>query len=206
MVVEEENLMLDPQTEERTLQARQLLQTYLVRLSRGVQRVTAALTVFWSLSQLVWLFYIVTGVGVEQAWQGGAFGAAIWSIVKFAVVAIAVILGAFPAVRWSYADLLRRGIAVPAKITLGPDFVLARLFGGALDILLLDTLAGHLVPARLVNFEVEIDSHRYGDLTGAMYPDEVAEGYENDDDPPFALVDPETPSRRAWLIRRRVGR
>jgi hypothetical protein len=197
--------MVDPQSEARTAQARQLLQTYLVRLSRGIQRVAVALAIFWSLSQLVWLVRIVTGVGVDHAWHGGAFGSALWNIVKFTVVAIVVIVGALPAVRWSYADLLRRGIAVPAKIARGPDFVLARLFGGALDILLLDTLLGHAVPARLVNFEVDIDSHRYGDLTGAMYPDEVAEGYENDDDPPFALVDPENPSRRAWLIRRRVG-
>ena len=187
---------------EETKRARACLRAYMGRLHRGMNRLVGLLFVAWAASQCVWLSYVVAGVGWSDAYQKGAVGAVFWSIVKFAVAAGLVWIGSRPALRIVYGELIENGVVVPCRITQGPDFVLARLFGGALDLALLDMLLGRLVPARLVSFELHLDGNRSVRQVGAMYPDEIPreldEGFQ-------ALVVADRPDKFSWLVREKRG-
>jgi hypothetical protein len=161
-----------------------------------------ALVVLWALTQIVWLISTVGGVGFGRAWQGGAFGRVVWSVVKMGAVGAIVWASSGPLLRVVYGELIERGVVVNARIIQGPDFVLARVLGGALDVMVLDRLLGMLIPCRITNFSYEYEGVVHTHQAGFLYPDETASSGA-DDGAAQVLVDPGRPDARAWLIRRR---
>jgi hypothetical protein len=189
-----------PEHDALARRARASLEVHQRRFAVGVVKLVGAILVLWVLAQLVWLMRVVGAVGVSRAWQSDAFGGVIHSVVSMAVVAVVLGAATGPLLRHYFAGALERGVVVQAKITRGPDPVLARLSGGALDIAVLDRVLGFFVPLRVTSFEMEVGGRSYRELTAFLYPDQTPVAHESGGGV-LVLVDPQRPATRAWLVR-----
>jgi len=186
----------------RARRARASLEAHLQRLSVGLVKLMVAFVLVWALTQVIALIFVVGGVGFGRAWRTGAFGQAIAEVIKMGVLGLIASFAARPVLRRVYADLIARGVVVEVRITQGPDFFLERALGGAIDVMFLDRLLGLLVPTRIANFNYDYQGTAHGHESSFLYPDETT-GADEDGAGALVLVDPQNPSARGWLVRRR---
>jgi hypothetical protein len=162
-------------------QAKQALDRYRKRIADGF---------FWLFAGVFTLF------GLSTVYAAGGF---LWKLIEMAAVVAVLWFVRLPATRMAFGPLLDGGRLVPAKITAGPDSAVGRLGAGFAFLIPLESLAGLLIPTRLVNYGFELDGKSYGFNTGAVYADEQISGQAEGE--PMALVNPQNPGRNPWLVR-----
>lgn len=180
--------------------ARQMLETALLRLTRGARKTTVLWGIFLGISQTVPALRYLHFASHRDS--GAIVLDFFYDLAAVAFILFVVWIAMPWVLRKIYAPLLYHGQVVPVAILSGPQPLHQRFTGqstqpfmirgslGALELLL-----GGWLPTRAVNFKM---ADKTGSVqTGFLYPDETLANQESG----FALCDPHS-SRRIWLIRR----